>query len=134
MEMVKVNVDNPCALLKCGQCRLRKCACNHARGVGICKDFIFPARGHGDYTEDRSAGIYKIEGRGIKRAFYSSCDWRQKTIFAMCSRKHRYANEHEAHKAIKRIVAEGGKELREYECYFCHGWHLTSQTHEQTVA
>ena len=48
-------------------------------------------------------------------------EWRQ------CGRKKRYRDEHTANLYRKMFERERGKKLDYYWCYFCKGFHLTSQ-------
>lgn len=52
----------------------------------------------------------------------------------ICETKGRYASKREA--TWKAVVAEKtrGAVLRVYECHYCDGWHLTSETPEEYKA
>lgn len=47
--------------------------------------------------------------------------------YSPCLAKSRYANRHNARRAIKRIRKMGGKKLYFYECPCCPYYHLTSK-------
>lgn len=49
----------------------------------------------------------------------------------VCIRKHKFASEDEAHAAAARAHLDRGVELRAYECWCCHGWHLTRNVEQQ---
>lgn len=112
-----------CAFMNAkGECMMTRSLCD---GAGVCQMGVVPARNCGfppsffkrHYDLSTASGRFKFLTRSARGAM----------VYKTCKRKNRYSSEYEARRVARLRSSTSGKNLRVYECPYCHGFHMTSR-------